>query len=300
MSTSEAAQRDPDAWTIGRLLNWTTEFFGERGIEPARLEAEVLLAHCRGCQRILLYTAFDEVAGEELRQRFRDLVKKRAAGTPVAYLVGKREFYSLDFEVTPDVLIPRPETEHLVMAILDHAKQQGRADAPLRVLDIGTGSGIVAICLAKHLPKSQVTAVDLSPQAIEVAKRNAAKHKVDDRVAFVKGDAYQALPADAKYDFIASNPPYVTSEEMQQLNKTVRDFEPALALDGGPEGTDVIERLIREAPERLTPTGVLAIEMSPMIATRVERLIEESPLALLPTLKDIDGHARIAQARLEG
>ena len=299
MSTPEA-KPDPDAWTIGRLLKWTTDFFTERGMESPRLEAEVLLAHCRGCQRILLYTAFDEVASDELRQRFRALVKERATGVPFAYLVGKREFYSLDFEVTRDVLIPRPETEHLVMAVLDHAKQQGRAGEPLAVLDVGTGSGVVAICLAKHLPQAQVTAVDISPKALEVARRNAEKHHVADRVATLESDAYTALPGDATFDFIASNPPYVTSAEMEQLDKTVRDFEPALALDGGPKGTDVIERLIAEAPNRLRPGGVLAIELSPMIAQRVEALIDSSPLTLLPTLKDLEGHLRIAQGKWEG
>ncbi|WP_425398336.1 peptide chain release factor N(5)-glutamine methyltransferase [Aeoliella sp.] len=299
MSTPAEAKPDSDAWTIGRLLNWTTDFFQQRGVESARLEAEVLLAHCRGCQRILLYTAFDEPASEELREKFRALVRQRAAGTPVAYLVGKREFYSLDFEVTPDVLIPRPETELLVVALLDHAKEQGRAGDELAIADVGTGSGIIAVCVAKNLKAANVTALDLSPKALAVAQRNAEKHNMADRVAFFESDLFAAVDG-ATFDFIASNPPYITTAELAELDKSVREFEPMLALDGGADGTTVIERLIDEAATRLKPGGVLLMEISPMIAARVEQLVSDSPLELLKTLKDLDGHARIVQARREG
>src|SRR5690349_22822695 len=134
-----------DSWTIGRLLKWTTDFLKQRGAESPRLDAEVLLAHARGCERIQLYTSFEEDASETLRADFRALVKRRSEGTPVAYLVGKREFYSLPFEVTPDVLIPRPETEHLVVELLDRAKEFPAGTA-LEIADVGTGSGIIAIC----------------------------------------------------------------------------------------------------------------------------------------------------------
>lgn len=297
MSTPAESKPDPDAWTIGRLLNWTTDFFAERGVESARLEAEVLLAHCRGCQRILLYTAFDEPAGDELREKFRDLVRQRASGKPVAYLVGKREFYSLDFEVTPQVLIPRPETELLVLTLLDHAKEQGRADEPLAVADVGTGSGIIAVCAAKNLSQAQVTAVDISPSALEVAQRNAERHQVAERIKFLQGNLFDALQEEATFDFIASNPPYITTSELAELDASVREFEPHLALDGGEKGTAVIERLIEAATTRLKPGGMLLMEISPMIAERVEMLIEQSPLALLETLKDTSGHARIIQAQ---
>lgn len=300
MSTQGEQKPDPDAWTVGRLLNWTTDFFAEHGAESPRLDAEVLLAHCRGCQRILLYTAFDEPASDDLRQKFRELVKQRAAGTPVAYLVGKREFYSLEFDVTPDVLIPRPETELVVVALLDHAKAQGRAGDPLAVADIGTGSGVLAVCAAKHLPKSSVTAVDISPQALAIAQRNAARHGVTDRVAFVTSDLFAGLPADATFDFIVSNPPYITSSELAALDKTVREFEPMLALDGGEQGTTVIERLIPAAADRLRPGGVLLMEISPMIAKRVESLVNDSPLELLETVSDLEGRARVVQAAKEG
>src|SRR5262245_40112198 len=177
----------PDApWTIGRLLTWTTDFLRDKGAENPRLDAEVLLAHSRGCKRIELYTAFEDVAPDALRERFRALVKERAAGKPVAYLVGQREFFSLPFEVTPDVLIPRPETELIVVRALDLAKElaaAGRRD--LAIADVGTGSGILAVTLAKRLPTSRVTAVDVSPAAIAVAQRNAARHGVADRIEWV-------------------------------------------------------------------------------------------------------------------
>lgn len=300
MSTPAEAQSDPDAWTIGRLLNWTTDFFTQRGIDSPRLESEVLLAHCRGCQRILLYTAFDEPASDELREKFRGLVKQRAAGTPVAYLVGKREFYSLDFVVTPDVLVPRPETELLVVALTDHAKAAGKVNAELTIADVGTGSGIIAVCVAKSLPHSKVVAVDVSTKALEVAKRNAERHGVAERTELVESNLLDAIDMGRKFDFIASNPPYITTSEMQELDKSVRDFEPHLALHGGAEGTDVIAPLVKQAAERLKPGGLLLMEVSPMIAQRVEKLIDDAPLERLETLKDLDGHQRIIQARKGG
>ena len=297
MSTPVEAKPDPDAWTIGRLLNWTTDFFTQRGVDSPRLESEVLLAHCRGCQRILLYTAFDEPASEELREKFRGLVKLRAAGTPVAYLVGKREFYSLDFAVTPDVLIPRPETELLVVALADHAKAAGKGKAELAIADVGTGSGIVAVCAAKSLENARITAIDVSAEALQVARANAERHRVADRISFVEGNLLGGIEAGRRFDYVVSNPPYITSAEMQALDKTVRDFEPHLALDGGAEGVDVIAPLIVEAAGRLVPGGLLLMEVSPMIAVRVEKLVDESPLERLETLNDLDGHQRIIQAR---
>jgi len=300
MSTEEQAQSDPDKWTIGRLLNWTTQFFTERGLESARLEAEVLLAHSRGCKRIMLYTAFEETADDALRQSFRELVRQRAAGKPVAYLVGTKEFYSLDFEVTPDVLIPRPETESLVVALLDHAKDlaaAGQGDGNWQIADVGTGSGILAVCAAKHLAKSQVTAIDISPPALAIAEKNAARHSVADRTEFVESNLFANVGASATFDFIVSNPPYITSAEMQSLDKTVAEYEPHLALDGGSDGAEVIGRLISESQQRLKPGGILLMEISPTILSRVEELLDESTLERLPTINDLAGRARVVQAR---
>ena len=296
-----------DPWTIGRLLNWTADYFAKQGIESARLEAEVLLAHCQGCQRIMLYTMFDEPAPELLRNDFRALVRKRVAGTPVAYLVGMREFYSLEFRVTPDVLIPRSETELMVMTLLDYVHERAKLDAngrakekrageALSIVDMGTGSGVLAVCAAKHLPQAKVTAVDISPAALQVAQSNAEKHVVADRIQFVEGDLFAALPAEATFDFVLSNPPYVSPEEIEGLEPMVRDFEPRLALDGGVNGMEVIERMVAELPRRLRPGGHALIEISPTMVHHAEALLDASPLQRLPTLNDLEGQSRIVQA----
>lgn len=291
----------PDApWTIGRLLTWTTDFLRERGADNPRLDAEVLLAHARGCKRIELYTAFEEIAPDELREQFRALVKERAAGKPVAYLVGQREFFSLPFEVTPNVLIPRPETELVVVRALDLAKEAAKAagDRPLEIADVGTGSGILAVTLAKHLPKCRVTAIDISPAALAVARRNGERHGVAARIEWLEGDVLAAVDPAPRFDVIVSNPPYITTAEMAGLADDVRRFEPTVALVAGESGTSVIERLIPQAAQRLRPGGWLLIEISPTIATRVEQLLDATPtLERRPTLKDLAGLARVVQAR---
>lgn len=288
---------DEQAWTIGRLLNWTTDFLREKGADSPRLDAEVLLAHARSCQRIELYTAFEEEAAEPLRESFRELVKRRAAGTPVAYLVGHREFFSMPFQVTPDVLIPRSETELIVVRTLDLAKSQASADS-LRIADVGTGSGILAVCCAKHLPKSSVTAIDVSPNALAVAKTNAEQHEVADQIEFVESDLFDKCPSETEFDVIVSNPPYVATHEMAELAPSVREYEPHLALDGGEQGTEVIARLIPQAVQRLKPGGWLLMEVGPYNAQRVEELvIAESGLSLEVTIPDLAGHPRVVQAQ---
>jgi release factor glutamine methyltransferase len=288
----------PDApWTIGRLLTWTTEFIAKAGGSSARLEAEVLLAHARDCQRIDLYTVFDEVPPAEMRDKFKALVKRRSEGEPVAYLVGSREFYSLTFEVTPDVLIPRPESELIVMTLTDRVKARSKSDERLKIADVGTGSGVLAVCAAKYVENADVLATDVSPAALAVARRNAERHKVQDRVYFVEADLFPANKPNMRLDYILSNPPYVTSNELTGLDADVRDFEPHLALDGGPEGTTVIERLLPESARRLKQGGSLLIEISPMIAQRVEGLIDQTEgLERRPTIKDLAGHARVVEA----
>jgi release factor glutamine methyltransferase len=279
------------------LLTWTVEYLGKHGAENPRLDAEVLLAHARGCKRIDLYAAFGEPASDESRATFRELVKRRAAGTPVAYLVRHREFYSLDFEVNSDVLIPRPETELLVVALLDRVKQRPLADAPFEITDVGTGSGILAICAAKYVPTARIAAIDISPAALAVAKRNAERHGVVDRITFREGNLLSAEPAEPRFDYIVSNPPYVATSEMDQLAPDVREHEPHLALVAGEKGTDVVAPLIEQSAQRLKPGGGLFIEISPMIAAEVERLVREQPsLELGPTIKDLARLARVVQA----
>jgi release factor glutamine methyltransferase len=294
MTTSE------QPWTVGRLLTWTIEYLGKHGAENPRLDAEVLLAHARGSRRIDLYAAYGEVADEKTRSEFRELVRRRAAGTPVAYLVGHREFYSLDFEVTPDVLIPRPETEHLVIALLDHVKGQATSGATHEIADVGTGSGIIAVCAAKYLPRSHVTAIDISPAALAVARRNAERHGVAHRIEFVESNLFMNVPADRPFDYILSNPPYVSTSEMAELAKDVREHEPMAALDAGERGTSVIVPLVEQSAARLKPGGALLIEISPMLADEVERLIGSTPgLRLGGTIRDLAGHPRVVQATRE-
>ena len=286
------------SWTIGRLLTWTTDYLKQHKSDSPRLDAEVLLAHARGCPRIQLYANFEEVADDGLRARFRELVKKRAEGMPVAYLVGKREFYSLDFKVTPDVLIPRPETEHVVIAALDFIKE--RSGGKTTVCDVGTGSGCIAVCIAKHAATAQVTAIDISPPALAVARENAAAHGVVEKIELIESDLFAALPAERKFDVIASNPPYITAAEYAALPAGVRDYEPRQALLAGDDGLEVIRQLLADASSRLHPDGMLLIELSPMLAETAAALASgEYGYARVEILKDLAGQPRVLAARVE-
>jgi release factor glutamine methyltransferase len=294
-----------EAWTALRLLTWTTDYLQKHGSDSPRLDAEVLLAHARGCERIMLYAAFDEVVPDDIRSKFRELVKHRAEGTPVAYLVGKREFYSLSFRVTPDVLIPRPETEFVVVAVLDALKGSAGDNPKSKIqnlksliADVGTGSGAIAVAIAKHAPGCRVIATDISPAALAVAKENAAAHGVAERIEFLQGDLLAPIPAEPKFAVIASNPPYIGEGELASLAPSVRDHEPRQALIAGPTGTEVIERLIPQAADRLLPGGWLILEISPFIASRVIDLIAADGRFEAATLtKDLAGLPRVAKAR---
>lgn len=283
-----------DVWTVGRLLTWTTDWLGTKGSDSPRLDAEVLLAHVRGCQRILLYTAFDTPVADAERAKFRELVKRRAEGEPVAYLVGSREFFSLPFTVSPAVLVPRPETEGLVVRAIDLC--QG-LDAP-RIVDVGTGSGAIAVTLAKRLPRARVVATDISAAALAVAGDNARRHGVADRVEFVECDLLDEPRAAGPWDVVVSNPPYVRDDEFESLPRDVRLHEPKGALVAGPTGVEVIARLAHEAVERLAPGGWLLVEMGPNVAAAAEAAVAAVVgLQPAPTLKDLAGLPRILQAR---
>ena len=281
---------EEQAWSVGRLLTWTADYFSGQGSDSPRLDAEVLLAESLGCKRIELYTRFEEEPSADIRTKYRQLVKQRAAGMPVAYLVGQREFYSMEFEVTRDVLIPRPETEDLVVRALDWLKKHPRSE----VIDIGTGSGAIAVAVAKHAAEAKVTAVDVSPKALAVAQRNAERNGVAASIHFVESDLLSSVAEPPKFDLILSNPPYVITNELMALDPTVRDYEPHLALDGGPEGTTVIEQLLIQIADRLAAGGASFIEIGPSIADRVELLVQETDgLILASMIKDLAGHKRI-------
>ena len=288
-----------DAWTVMRLLDWTTEFFRKRGSESPRLDAQVLLAHARGCSRIELYTAFNTEPTEEQREAFREMVRRRGDGAPVAYLVGYKEFYSLKMRVNESVLIPRPETEHVVIEALDQAKLMLAADpnAHLKVVDVGTGSGAIAIAIAKHLPAASVTAIDVSPDALQIAQWNVEQHEVADRVTLIEGDLLEPIAADSSVDIIVSNPPYVSEAEYEQLSKSVRDHEPRGALVSGPLGTEIIARLVEDASSRLRSGGRLIIELSPMIADSCLEIVKGSgKYGDAKLIKDLAGLRRVLSA----
>lgn len=294
MMTTPSTAGSPHAeeWTVGRLLEWTTGWLRGREADSPRLDAEVLLASVLGCQRIELYTRFDEVVADEPRAAFRELVKRRGHGEPVAYLTGTKEFFSLSFRVTRDVLVPRPETESLVVRSLDLCR--GLAGA--RIVDVGTGSGAIAVVLARHLPGASITAIDISPQAVAVARENVEAHGVADRVRVLEGDLLSGLPEEATFDLIVSNPPYIREDEFAGLPRDVRDFEPRGALVAGPRGVEPLERLAGMAADRLVTGGWLLVEIGPQRAS--EEVLAAAPhLQAASTLPDDAGIPRIVQAR---
>lgn len=278
-------------WTLGALLDWTAKHLAAKGVESARLDAEVLLAHVVGCKRIDLYgIRFADVASPEVRQAYRDLIRRRLEGCPVAYLVGRKEFYGLKLKVSPAVLIPRPDSEHIVLECLTLAKTMTNP----RILDIGTGSGNLPIAIAKHLPTARLTAIDVSADALQIARENAAKHGVTERIRFLQGDLFQPLAPDETFDIIVSNPPYIASEDMPKLPVGVRQYEPHTALDGGPGGFAVFDRLIAEGRGHLAPGGHLILEIgSPQEKPARERLSAIPEFSLFPTIFDFSGHPRV-------
>jgi release factor glutamine methyltransferase len=284
-----------ESWTIGRLLEWTTKFLAQKGSESPRLDTEVLLAHALGCKRIDLYTRHDEEAEEQKRTRFRDLIRQRIEGCPVAYLVGRKEFFSLELEVSRAVLIPRPDSE----CVVDECLRLAKAMPAPRVLDVGTGSGNLAVVVARQHKTAHVTAVDLSPEALAVAERNAVKHGVGGRMRFLGGDVFGPLAAEERFDFVLSNPPYIPHDDIAQLEPGVRDYEPHLALDGGKDGFAVFDRLIAGAPQYLNPGGYLIVEIgSPQEAPARQRIEAHGGYELAKTVYDGSGHPRVLKARL--
>ena len=289
-------EQETKQWTLQRLLEWTTGHFDEAGSDSSRLDAEVLLAEAIQCKRIELYTRFAEVPPAEPLQKFRAWVKRRAAGEPVAYLVGHKEFYSLKFQVTPATLIPRPETEHLIVAALEVCKD---GEEPIRIIDVGTGSGCIAVTMAKHLEKQYViAATDISLEALAVARENAQAHEVDSRIRFYEGDLLDALPEGSKpVHLVVSNPPYIGRCEIDTVEATVKDFEPESALFAGEQGTEIIERLIPQAEKMLLPGGHLILEASPATMDRCEELVKQSALDFVEVINDYAGLKRILVAR---
>ncbi|MCC6457343.1 MAG: peptide chain release factor N(5)-glutamine methyltransferase [Caldilineaceae bacterium] len=242
---------------VGRALVAATQRLEEAGSDTASLDAQVILAHILGKERSWLFAHYDQALSQEEAETYTDRVARRAAAEPVAYLVGYREFYGLELAVDYRVLIPRPETELLVDAVLDHI--ESRADQSVQMVDVGTGSGAVAVAVAANCPSVQIYAVDLSASALEVAHANVERHDERGQITLLQGDLLTPLPRPV--DIIAANLPYITSGDYPNLMADVRDYEPRLALEAGPEGLDLIGRLLDQAPAHLNPGGVLFLEI---------------------------------------
>ncbi len=245
---------DGQVWTIGSILKWSEQYFGSHGAETPRLDAEVLLSYLLGQKRIFLYVHFDQPLTAEELARYREMVKRRAAGEPVAYICGEKEFMVLTFKVTPAVLVPRPDTETLVEAVIERLK--GKEGA--RIADVCTGSGAIALALAHYLPESSIVATEISADAVSIAKENAESLGLSERVVFCEGDLLAPLSGET-FDAIVSNPPYIPSVEIAGLPREVR-AEPIIALDGGADGLDFYRRLVHESAALLKDGGFLAVE----------------------------------------
>lgn len=280
-------------WHVIDLIQWTTEYFERHDIPTPRLDAELLLGHLLQKSRSQLYLHFEMPVFPEHLSTFRELVKKRAAHTPLSYLTNHKEFLSLDFYVDLRVLIPRPETEVLVETILKVQKE------PCRLIDIGTGSGAIAISLAVNCPEWEIAATDISAEVLEVAQKNALAHNCTNRLTFLHGDLFEPLKALPKphFDWIVSNPPYVGTNEYHTLPPDVRDYEPEIALFAGCDGLDIIRRILAGAPQFLNPGGKLSLEIGHNHSHNVQDLIQSnSAYRECQVIKDYSGIERVVLA----
>lgn len=275
-------------WTTLAVLDWTTRRFSDAGITSARLEAQLLLAHVLGCSRVALYTGFDKPLAEAELTGYRELIKRRLGGEPVAYLLGEHEFWGLPLYVDANVLVPRPDTETVI-----EVARTLRADraAPCRVLDLCTGSGAIAIALAKELPAARVIATDVSPAAVALARRNVLRNGFADRVEIREGDLWSAV-GDERFDLIASNPPYIASTVVPTLSAEVRR-EPAMALDGGADGLAFYDRICAEARAHLPPGGALVVEHGFDQADAVRARFEAAGLQRITLVHDLGKNPRV-------
>jgi release factor glutamine methyltransferase len=278
-------------WTVREVLDWTGAYLRRGGVERASFEAAELLAHVLGEERLALYLEPERVLTPEERARFRELVKRRRAGVPLQYLLGQAEFMDLCLRVDERVLIPRPETEELVELILKELDPQREWE----ILELGTGSGAIALALAQALPKGRVLATDISPQALALAKENALRNGLEGRVSFIESDWFEGVVGE--FDLVVANPPYVSREEARSLPKEVREHEPRLAWDGGEEGLAAIREIIVAAPEHLRPGGRLYLEIGATQGGRVEALaLATRAYGEVKVLPDLSGRARFLRA----
>ena len=281
-------------WTIADILAWTADFFQLHGIESPRLDAEVLLAAVLGRDRMYLYVHFDEPLEPEELALFRSYVKERAAHVPLAYVLGRREFMGLEFRVTRDTLIPRPDTEILVQCAVDFLCARLEAGATAcTIADIGTGTGAIALSTLRYTEGTRADAVDISSAAAAVARDNAEMLGLTERVEVHVGDLLAPL-AGRRYDMILSNPPYIPTADIATLMPEVRAYEPHLALDGGADGLNIYRRLMSEAPALLKDGGAIAVEVGIDEACAVAALAMTHPrIVRTEILKDLGGIERV-------
>jgi release factor glutamine methyltransferase len=266
-----------ETWTVLKVLNWTKGYLAEKGVENARLEAEWLLCAATGLDRVGLYVNYEKPLTEAELTSYRATVARRAKREPLQYILGSQEFWGLEFLVTPAVLIPRHDTEVLVQAAID------RAVAARRLLDIGLGSGCIAVALAKAIPAAEVWGVEQSPTALALARQNAAQHDV--RLTLCEGSLFEPVSGE-RFDLIVSNPPYIPTADLATLQPEVRDYEPLAALDGGPDGLDFYRAIIPAAPAHLTPGGWLLFEVGIDQAAQVGELFAQAGFTDIFTAKD--------------
>jgi release factor glutamine methyltransferase len=276
------------------VLAWATDDFRRRGNKTARLDAELLLGEALGFDRIKLIVEAARPLAEGELGRYRELIKRRRNGEPIAYILGRREFFALPFRVDRRVLIPRPDTEVLVETALKGTRS---LDLYGRMLDLCTGSGCVAVAFAKDRPTWRVTAVDISPDAAALARENARRAGVVHNVSVLEGDLFAPLPAAAQFELITANPPYIPSGDIPGLDVDVRDYEPRLALDGGADGLTIIRRLLTEAPSYLVPGGLIAMEVGFDQAPAVSTLFAEAGFGDIARAKDLAGVERVVSGR---
>jgi release factor glutamine methyltransferase len=282
-------------WTVLKLLQWTTHYFQRNNVAEPRTSAEILLAHVLAEDRLFLYLNYDRPMETNELAAYRACIKRRLGGEPNQYITGIQEFWSLPLRVSPDVLIPRPETEVLVEAVLEFLDKDG---SNVDILDLGTGSGAIAISLARELPAARIIATDLSLAALRLAQENAKLHQVDERILFVRGDMFAAIPgASQKFRVVVTNPPYVSHAEILELPREIRDFEPHHALEGGPDGLAAIRHIVAEVPTVLSQAGGLFMEMGAGQAESVSALVKDSQhYKSYRIIKDYSGLDRVLVA----
>lgn len=281
-------------WSIRTVLEWAAKDFGQRGFDSPRLDAELLLGHVLGLDRIrLIVDAARPLNSDELGA-YRALIQRRRRAEPIAYILGRREFYGLSFSVDRRVLVPRPDTETLVEVALERTRRSGLFGT---ALDLCSGSGCVAISFHKYRPTWHVTAVDKDPNAVDVARENALRLGTIWSTRFLAGDLDAPLRPDEKFDLVTANPPYIPTAEIDTLEPDIRDHEPRLALDGGHDGFSVIERIVELAIVRLASSGIVAIEVGHDQAARLSTLFQQRGYTEIATHKDYGGHDRVVSAR---